>query len=94
MKIDSEVVIQIAKLAHLELEQNEVELFTKQLQEILQYIEQLNEVEESATPFSFTEFLPSQTRPDSVLPSLPVDDVLKNAPEHIQRFFKVPRIIP
>ena len=94
MKIDRELVFHIAKLAHMELNSTEVDLFTQQLQSILEYVEQLNEVTEEAEPFSYNHFLPSVTRPDVTAPSLPVEDALRNAPERVRQFFKVPRIIP
>ncbi len=94
MKIDQELVLHIGKLAHLELNHSEQELFARQLQDILQYIEKLNEVKHPADPFSFGGFLKSMTRPDSTLPSLSVEEALKNAPECVRDFFKVPRIIP
>lgn len=94
MKIDRELVLHIAKLAHLELSESELEVFPKQLQDILNYIEKLNEVKQPVSPFSMSEFLPSCLRPDVLTPSLPVDEVLRNAPERVKQFFKVPRIIP
>jgi aspartyl-tRNA(Asn)/glutamyl-tRNA(Gln) amidotransferase subunit C len=94
MNIDRDVVLHIAKLAHIELEEAEIELFTKQLGDILHYIETLDEVAEEASPFSYSNFLPSVMRPDSLKPSLPIEEVLKNAPEHVKQFFKVPRILP
>jgi aspartyl-tRNA(Asn)/glutamyl-tRNA(Gln) amidotransferase subunit C len=94
MKVDKDVVLHIAKLAHLELEENEVEPLTRQLQDILQYIEKLKEVGESADPFSYDFLQVSGLRPDQLVPSLPVEEALKNAPEHVRNFFKVPRILP
>jgi aspartyl-tRNA(Asn)/glutamyl-tRNA(Gln) amidotransferase subunit C len=94
MNIDREVVLHIAKLAHIELVESEIELFTKQLADILHYIETLDEVAEEAAPFSYSNFLPSVMRPDMPKSSLPIEDVLRNAPEHVKQFFKVPRILP
>ena len=94
MKIDKELVLGVARLAHLELNEAEAELFTKQLADILHYIEKLNEVNEAAEPFSFNTFLPSVTREDVPVPCLPVEEALQNAPEKVKRFFKVPRILP
>jgi aspartyl/glutamyl-tRNA(Asn/Gln) amidotransferase C subunit len=51
-------------------------------------------MQEQAEPFSFSNLIPGRMRPDEVAPSLPIEDVLRNAPESVQRFFKVPRIIP
>jgi aspartyl-tRNA(Asn)/glutamyl-tRNA(Gln) amidotransferase subunit C len=94
MNVDRDLVLHIAQLAKLELQESEVELFVKQLGDILQYIEQLNEASETAEPFSFSFFLPSFTRPDITGESLSVEEALKNAPERYKQFFKVPKIIP
>ena len=94
MKIDRELVLHIAELAHIELREEELDRFTKQLQEILLYVEQLNEVQQPAQPFSYADFLPSFLRPDHPIPSLPVDEALRNAPARVKDFFKVPRILP
>jgi aspartyl-tRNA(Asn)/glutamyl-tRNA(Gln) amidotransferase subunit C len=94
MKIDRELVLHVAKLAHVELSEQETVLFAEQLQKILDYIEKLNEVKQSAEPFSFASAFPSSVRSDAVLPSLPVEDALKNAPDRVKRFFRVPRILP
>lgn len=94
MKIDRDVVLHIAKLARLELTDGEVELFSKQLGDILQYIDQLKNIDQPAEPFSFSKFLPSATRPDERQPSLSADDALRNAPDAVKHFFRVPRILP
>lgn len=94
MKIDRDLVLEIARLARIELKEDELDLFARQLEEILQYIEKLNQVKQPAEPFSFSNVLPFASRRDAVLPSLPVEEALRNAPERVKRFFKVPRIIP
>jgi aspartyl-tRNA(Asn)/glutamyl-tRNA(Gln) amidotransferase subunit C len=94
MNVDRDLVLHIAQLAKLELQESEIELFVKQLGDILQYIEQLNEASGTAEPFSFSFFLPSSTRPDIARESLTVEEALKNAPERYKQFFKVPKIIP
>ncbi len=94
MNIDRDLVLHIAQLAKLELQESEIELFVKQLGDILQYIEQLNEASGTAETFSFSFFLPSSTRPDIAGESLTVEEALKNAPERYKQFFKVPKIIP
>ncbi|MCI0445864.1 Asp-tRNA(Asn)/Glu-tRNA(Gln) amidotransferase subunit GatC [bacterium] len=94
MNVDRDMVLHIAQLAKLELQESEIDLFVKQLGDILQYIEQLNEASGTADPFSFSFFLPSVTRPDIAGESLSVEEALKNAPERYKQFFKVPKIIP
>jgi aspartyl-tRNA(Asn)/glutamyl-tRNA(Gln) amidotransferase subunit C len=94
MNVDRNLVLHIAQLAKLELQESEIEVFVKQLGDILHYIEQLNQAGDAAEPFSFNFFLPSITRPDVAGESLTVEEALKNAPERYKQFFKVPKIIP
>jgi len=94
MQIDRELVLHIAKLAHIDLNESEVDLFTRQLGGILEYVEQLGKVKHPADPFFFGQFLFSRTRADRTVPSLPVEEALRNAPDCVKQFFKVPRIIP
>lgn len=94
MKIDREVVLNIAKLARIELTEQEVRLFAGQLQQILEYIEKLQEIKQPAEPFSFGDALPTVTRADETEQCFSQEEALQNAPERIQNFFKVPRIIP
>ena len=93
MQIDRELVLHIAKLAHISLNEEEVNLFVRQLGEIIKYIEKLEEVQESAEPYHSTA---SQqiARADHLIPSLQVEEALRNAPEAVKQFFKVPRILP
>jgi aspartyl-tRNA(Asn)/glutamyl-tRNA(Gln) amidotransferase subunit C len=94
MKVDRELVLHIAGLARIELEETEIEQFTTQLSSILSYVEKLKEVTDEAEPFSFSKFLTLPMREDVVVPSLPVDRVMRNAPESKKNLFRVPRIIP
>lgn len=94
MKIDRELVLHIAKLGQLELTDLEVETFTTQLASIVNYIEKLKELDEPAQPFSFSAFLKLPLRFDEVLPSLPVEQSMKNAPDQKKNLFRVPRILP
>jgi aspartyl-tRNA(Asn)/glutamyl-tRNA(Gln) amidotransferase subunit C len=94
LQVDRELVLHIADLAHLQLTEDEVQLFAQQLQQILHYIEKLNELTETSEPFSFGDYLSSRMRSDTVEPSLPVEDALRNAPESVKGLFKVPKILP
>jgi aspartyl-tRNA(Asn)/glutamyl-tRNA(Gln) amidotransferase subunit C len=94
MKVDRELVLHMAKLAQLDLTEDEVEMFTTQLASIVNYVEQLNEVTETAEPFSFPSYLKQACRPDVVQPSLDMEQAMKNAPERWKNLFRVPRILP
>ncbi len=90
----------VAALANLELEPGEVELFAKQLGDVLTHVEELKQIDTTGVPPTTSSFGGggAQERADDVQPSLPIADVLANAPERAPAprdggFFKVPRII-
>jgi aspartyl-tRNA(Asn)/glutamyl-tRNA(Gln) amidotransferase subunit C len=84
----------IAKLARLEFSQEEKEKFMGQLNQILQYVEKLNELDTSnVEPLSHVIELQNVFRPDEVQPSIPAEEALKNAPAKKDTFFKVPKVI-
>jgi len=88
----------VAALANLELEPHELELFAKQLGDVLTHVEELNQIDTTGvSPTAYGVAQDSVERQDDVRPSLPIDDVLANAPEREKvrdgGFFKVPRII-
>jgi aspartyl-tRNA(Asn)/glutamyl-tRNA(Gln) amidotransferase subunit C len=93
MNIDRSLVLHIASLARIELTEPEVQMFQSQLSTILEYINKLNEIEETAEPYTFRTELDS-FRSDDPAPSLPVDEALKNAPDRSNNLFRVPRILP
>ncbi|MCD5397907.1 Asp-tRNA(Asn)/Glu-tRNA(Gln) amidotransferase subunit GatC [candidate division NPL-UPA2 bacterium] len=94
MKISKKEVEHVAKLARLRLTDEEKNKFGKQLSRILEYVEKLNELDtEKVEPTSHVVSLPNVLREDEVKPSLPVEDVLSNAPDKKGNYFKVPRII-
>ncbi len=84
----------MAKLARLELQPGELEKFTPQLESILEYVAKLAEVDTAGVePMAHAVPLRNVLREDVVEPSLPVEEVLKNAPATDGRFFRVPKVI-
>jgi len=92
----------VAALAHLELDPAEVELFVRQLGDILAHAGELQQVDTSSVPPTFGVTGRSADRPDEVVPSLGADDVFGNAPDSQRAtsaaqagggFFRVPRVI-
>lgn len=96
----------VADLAHLELSDDERARMLKDLNSILGYIERLNELDtagvepmaqvashygsvsgDARDPFAYA------LRPDELLPSLPHEDAMRNAPQSDGTFFKVPKVI-
>ena len=94
MKITTREVRYVADLARLELSPEEVELFTGDMNRILDYMDQLNELDTAGVePTSHVLSLKNVFREDVVVDSLPVDEVLANAPRRDKGHFVVPKII-
>lgn len=94
MSVTTKDVEHIAELARLEFTPQEKEKFTHQLNEILQYMEKLNELDTSdVEPLSHVIELSNVFREDVVIPSIPTEDALKNAPATKDSLFRVPKVI-
>lgn len=94
MKLSPEQVRHVAKLARLEIEPAAVEKLASQLETILEYVEQLGEVNtEGVTPTSHAISLTNAFREDQVHEHLPRDKALQNAPSHEEGAFTVPKVI-
>ncbi len=84
----------IAELARLKFNEKELENFTHQLNEILSYVEKLNELDtENVEPLSHPVESSNIFREDVVKPSVNREDALRNAPDKNEAFFKVPKVI-
>ncbi len=91
MKIN---VPHVAKLANLPLNEEEVEKFDKQLSDVLQYIEKLNEVDtQNVEPTSQVTGLENILREDISSSSLPQSVALSNAKAQHNGFFQVKGIL-
>jgi aspartyl-tRNA(Asn)/glutamyl-tRNA(Gln) amidotransferase subunit C len=94
MKITMKEVEHVARLARLELTDEEKERMRAQLDSILSYIDKLNELDTSAVePTSHVLPMMNVFRDDEVRPSLSQEEALANAPDRQDLFFRVPRIL-
>lgn len=94
MKLTRAEVDHIAELAKLELTEEEKEKFREQLSAILEYAEMLQRLDTEAIPPTATVLpLRNVMRPDEVEPSLPLEDILANAPQAEDSYFKVQAIL-
>ncbi len=94
MALSKEDVEKVAILARLKFSEEEIEKFGNDLNRILDYIHKLNELDtENVEPTSHVIEVKNVFRKDEVGESLPIEDVLLNAPEKKDRFFVVPRVI-
>ena len=92
--IDENQVRHVAKLSRLKLSNDELQLFSGQLNSILDYINQLNEVDtELVPPMSHPLDLHNVFRRDERKPSLGRDEALSNAPKKRDGFFVVPPVL-
>jgi aspartyl-tRNA(Asn)/glutamyl-tRNA(Gln) amidotransferase subunit C len=97
MKISREDVLKVAALANLELTEAEVETYRGQLDDILTYIDKLNEIDTSLVePMAqIVAGLPddSALREDVVVRADIITEVLSGAPDPDPPYFRVPRVI-
>ena len=93
-KISSSDVRKVAHLARLELPDDQIETYTAQIEEILSYVDQLQEID--------TKNVPPTTRAVEVVNSMREDlvdvkclreDILNQAPHREGDFFRVPKIL-
>ncbi len=94
MALTSEEVLHVAQLARLSLAPEEIELFTRQLNDILAYVEKLQGLETSGVaPLAHVIPVFNAFREDEVKPGLPLEEALENAPALEEGNFVVPRVI-
>ena len=94
MKITKEEVLYVARLARLNLEADAIDTFAGQIDEILGYIEKLNQVDTAGVePTSHAISLTNAFRADEPREHLDRQRVLANAPEAEEGQFIVPKIV-
>ncbi|MTJ50268.1 Asp-tRNA(Asn)/Glu-tRNA(Gln) amidotransferase subunit GatC [Dolichospermum sp. UHCC 0259] len=92
--IDSEQVRKVANLARLELTADEEAQFTTQLGSILDYIEQLNQLDvTNVAPTTRAIDVSNVTREDILQPYPEREAILNSAPQQEGDFFRVPKIL-
>lgn len=94
MDLSRENVRKVAALARLKVTEDELDSLVGDLRAIIGYVEVLNEVETTdVKPMVHAVELQNVLRPDVLVPSLPRDAALSNAPRTDNQFFLVPAII-
>lgn len=94
MSVTKKDVEYIAILANLEFNDSEKEGMVSHLNSILGYMDQLNELNtDNVEPLIAVTDAENRLRKDEIIPSLPNEDALKNAPSKIGPFFRVPKVI-
>ena len=94
MALTKEEVLKIAKLSKLSFEEKEIEKFQIELNDILKYIDMLNEVDTSKVePLVYINEAINNFRENEEKPSLKIEKVLLNAPESAENAIVVPKVI-
>lgn len=94
MQITKELVSYVAALSRIKLDETETEEMQAQMSEIVEYMDVLNKLDtESFEPLSHIFNITNVTREDEVVPSYERDEILKNAPEHTEETFVVPKTV-
>lgn len=91
-------VKQVAKLAHLEITEKEISLYTPQMDSIVKYVEQLNELDTSNVEISIGGLTPESAttkadRDDVSHESLGQKNALDQAPAAVEGHFQVPKVL-
>lgn len=85
----------IAELARLELGEEEIQRLQGDLSRILEYVGQLNELDTAGVlPTAHVQAQGDVLREDRPRPSLPAEDVLANAPQAEEGYFRVHAVLP
>jgi aspartyl-tRNA(Asn)/glutamyl-tRNA(Gln) amidotransferase subunit C len=94
MAIDKDTVVRIARLARLEMSEDALEPMAQELNNILAWVEQLDEVDTTGVePMTSVVAVTLPQRADTVSDGAPRDDLLANAPETDDGFFVVPKVV-
>ena len=98
MKISREDVVRVAELAYLDLSETELETYRKQVDEILEYIDKLNELDTTAVEPMAQVLTDDQTadatlREDVEVRCYGAAELLKQAPDPEPPYFRVPKVI-
>lgn len=94
-KITKEDVLRLAKLSNIYIDESQVGVFAKELEEILGYVEALADVDVSGVnPTEQVTGLKNVMRPDKVIDyGISQKDLLKNAPAQEKNQIKVKRVL-
>ena len=94
MKIDKNTINKIARLSRIKLDDKESEDYIKDLNSILDWVEQLNEVNtENVEPLSNISSSILPKREDVSKDTNTSDEILENAPDKLEGFFAVPKVV-
>ena len=94
LKIDKNTTLKIAKLSRIKIEADEVDELSSQLSAIVDWVEQLNEVDtDNVEPLSNVNISALPLRKDIENSEDNSEKILSNAPDKLENFFAVPKVV-
>ena len=94
MSVDIATVKRVARLARIAVSEEDAERMTGELNTILGFVEQLNEVDVSGVePMTSVIPMDMKKRQDAVTDGNKADDIVANAPATDENFFLVPKVV-
>jgi aspartyl-tRNA(Asn)/glutamyl-tRNA(Gln) amidotransferase subunit C len=98
MPITKADIEKVAQLAHLELDEEEVKMFSTQIADIVSYVEQLNELDTNNVEPALGGLTPegevtNSSRDDELKASLGQEIALEEAPDPAEGHFRVPKVL-
>ena len=94
MSVDIATVKRVAHLARIAVSEEDAQRMTGELNAILGFVEQLNEVDVTGVePMTSVIPMEMKKRPDVVNDGEIADDVVRNAPDTVNHFFVVPKVV-
>lgn len=94
MKVDDELVRNMARLSKLEFHEEAFEKIKADLNKMVDFVEQLNELNtDNIEPLIFMSDEVNHLRKDEIQQDITQKDALKNAPQHDSDYFKVPKVL-
>jgi aspartyl-tRNA(Asn)/glutamyl-tRNA(Gln) amidotransferase subunit C len=94
MSVDIATVKRVARLARIAVSEEDAERMTGELNTILGFVEQLNEVDVSGVePMTSVAPMAMKERQDAVTDGNKAADIVANAPETVENFFLVPKVV-
>ena len=93
-EFSKEMVERVAHLARLSFSEEELGRFSRQLTDIVGYVEKLGELDtDGVEPLGNPHELPPAMREDTVVPSMPAEELLANAPGVKAGHFVIPKVL-
>ncbi len=94
MIIDKQTVYKVADLARIAVKDEDIDHLTQEMNKVLTFMEKLNELDTAGVePLVYMNEEPNVWREDIAHNDIAVEDGVKNAAVHNERFFMVPKII-